>query len=97
MSWTKEGDAVTFSCDSCPETFFVDGDLARSGSSRPPRASLFTVCLDVARGAGWVSYKRVGRNWTYHCAGCAAQAAADHVEHIKRDAERERIKARNGE
>jgi hypothetical protein len=51
--------------------------------------------LDAARASGWVSFKRVGRDWSYHCRQCAAQAERDHQEHARNEAERERIKARN--
>jgi hypothetical protein len=53
------------------------------------------ICWDVARATGWVSFKRTGQPWSYHCPACAAQAERDHQEHYRHEQERERIKLRN--
>jgi hypothetical protein len=98
MSWSRDCDTVSFACDSgeCQNVLDVDGNVARLNSTREATASTFAICNDVARGLGWVSFKRVGRPWTYHCSACAEQAECDHEEYLNREQERERIKQRNG-
>jgi hypothetical protein len=95
MSWDRECDTVTFTCDTCPTTLAVDGNVARCDSTREASASTFMICWDVARATGWVSFKRTGQPWSYHCPACAAQAERDHQEHYRHEQERERIKLRN--
>lgn len=96
MSWVKEEFQIVFECDTC-ETEFIEVNIteARLGSSRRPPFPDLLPCWDVAKGAGWTSYKRIGHDWTYHCPKCAETAAAAHEEYNKAERERERIKERN--
>ncbi len=84
MSWDRSSDNFQFACDTgeCLASLIIV-------------ASDFATASHSAKETGWVTHKRVGRNWTYHCPACAEQAERDHQEHLKREQERERIKARN--
>ena len=84
MSWDQSGDAIQFSCET--------GECMNSFTARVT----FAEAWASAKQNGWVSFKRSGRNWTYHCPACADQAERDHEAHKRNEAERERIKARNG-
>jgi hypothetical protein len=103
MSWDKSDDCITFYCDSaeCDRNTSVTISSARTCNGHltvtppPPTASDFAFCWFHAKRHGWVSFKRNGQPWTYHCKECAAQAEHDHQEHQRNEAERERIKARN--
>ncbi len=100
MSWLHSETEITFICDSCPDdkiegtTLFVNIALERARVAKPPMSDL-GPCWEYARGLGWVSFKRTGRDWTYHCPTCAEKAAAEHAEWNRQERERERIKERN--
>jgi hypothetical protein len=53
------------------------------------------MCWRYMRGVGWRSFKRTGRNWSYHCVKCGPEAEIAHREHQRHEAERDRIRARN--
>lgn len=88
---------ITFDCDSeaCLESFNVNIADARAGTSRREPFPDLLPCWDIALDIGWVSFKRTGHDWTYHCPKCAEKAAADHAEWNKSERERERVKERN--
>lgn len=94
MAWVRECDTIKFACDTCPSTLDVDANVSRLNTT-DPYATTFKVCWDGARASGWVSFKRVGFPWTYHCPKCASEAEREHAEHYRNEVERERIKARN--
>lgn len=96
MSWEKDAVGITFHCDTCEE-FFLNVNIAdaRAGSSRREPYPDLLPCWEYARGLGWVSFKRTGRDWTYHCPTCAEKAAAEHAEWNRQERERERVKERN--
>ena len=97
MSWDMDtaSGVITFYCDTCQESHVVNIADARAGSSRREPYPDLLPCWDYAGGLGWVSFKRTGHDWTYHCPKCAAQAAADHAEWNRQERERERVKERN--
>jgi hypothetical protein len=96
MSWDKDDTGlVTFTCDSgCGTVAQIDGRILMACSKGP--ATEFTLAWKDAEHAGWRSFKRTGGPWTYHCAGCVPAATRAHNEHLEREQERERIRARNG-
>ena len=90
MSWNKTETHVIFACDA------IDCEIHTAVPIIPvEKQSDFGGCFKRVQELGWVSFKRTGREWTYHCPKCAEQAAADHAEWNKAERERERIKERN--
>jgi hypothetical protein len=86
VSWYRPDEcSLIFACDTCPAEYKVLG-LSLS----------FVGASDHMRSIGWITLKRVGRDWTHHCPECASQAQHDHEDHKRAEAERERIKQRNG-
>ena len=97
MSWDMDtaSGVITFYCDTCQESHVVNIANARASTTRREPFPNLLPCWDIAHARGWVSFKRIGYAWTYHCPACADQAAADHAEWNKQEQERERIKERN--
>lgn len=105
MSWEKSEDglSVTFYCDSpaCDRNTSCNIDSSRHANAHltvtppPQTASDFAFCWFHVKRLGWVSFKRAGQSWTYHCKECAEQAERDHAQHQLNEAERERIIKRN--
>jgi hypothetical protein len=83
MSFDRNDDNNTtlFKCDTCPATLSLIGT--------------FGDCAEACRSKGWIMLKRIGYDWSHHCPACAPAAEKDHVEYKQREAERERVKARN--
>ena len=97
MSWDMDtaSGVITFYCDTCQESHVVNIANARASTTRREPFPNLLPCWDIAHARGWVSFKRIGYAWTYHCPACADQAAADHAEWNKQERERERVKERN--
>jgi hypothetical protein len=86
MSWTGPGTGST------PYTFVCDSGC---GANKSIRADTFAAAwLEVKEKYGWVSFKRIGRQWMYHCPGCAGHGRQENEDGVRRDEERERLKKR---
>lgn len=96
MAWDKPDDkTVTFECDDCTEVVDCDIETIRATGQPTPNDSDFIVCWRYLVGIGWRSFKRTGRNWSYHCVKCGPAAEASHNAHRRQESERDRIKARH--
>lgn len=94
MGWDKTSDtAFSFECDSCADVVALNTE--EMASEPKPGQSNFGRCWGHLKGIGWRSFKRNGRDWTYHCVKCGPEAEMQHLEHRRQESERDRIKARN--
>lgn len=98
MAWeANEAEGViVFECESCDRVDRVNVQETRDTAEKPePNTTDFIMCWRRQMGVGWRSFKRTGRNWSYHCPACGAQAEQDHRDFQSQERERERLKARN--
>ena len=94
MSYEKTETDVTFYCDA-PECGAVSMYNINKTRNDYPNDALpdYVVCWRRAHIKGWRSFKY--RNWEYYCPKCVPAAEIAHVEHLRQEEERERIKAYN--
>lgn len=96
MAWDKTDDeTLSFECDSCAEVVDLNVDRIREMAFPEPKTPDFCMCWRYLQGIGWRSFKRIGRDWTYHCAKCGPEAETAHNEWRRQENERERIRSRN--
>lgn len=93
MAWDKRDEhCFTFECDSCGADVI---ELKADTITPKPGQSNFGRCWSHLQGLGWRSFKRAGRDWTYHCPKCGPEAEMQFREYRRQESERDRTKARN--
>lgn len=100
MAWelNPANGTIVFECDSSGEVATCEmAKIRGTCNGVSPHDTDFGLCWRYLKGLGWVSFKRTGKPWTYHCPKCAVDAEREHHEWTHNDHERERLKKRNAE
>lgn len=96
MAWDKpDNSTIVFECDTCPQTVTCTVDVVRRTAPEIAIVSDFGACWRYAQGLGWRSFKRAGKDWTYHCLSCGSAAEVAHRDHKRQELERDRLKDHN--